>query len=116
MPIWWDNDINEDVGSESVSIHDKSLSAEDSQAPRGLMRSLQLSDVQLKADASGASAQSKVRGLQGSSLDEGALSNAEVEAIVRSWTVIEDHPRVVSAEIEEATCLLETEETPDHHG
>jgi len=40
-----------------------------------------------------------------------------VEAIVRSWTVIEDHPRVVSAEIEEATCLLdETEETPDHHG
>ena len=46
------------------------------------MRLLQLT-VQLKPHAIGLSAQSEVRGLQGSFLDEGALSNAEMEAIVK---------------------------------
>jgi hypothetical protein len=41
-------------------------------------------------------------GLQGSFVEEGALSNEEMEAIVKNWTFVEDHPCVIDAEIEEA--------------
>jgi hypothetical protein len=108
LPISWDNDINDDVGSESVSIRDNALSAEDCQALCGLMRSLQM-----KADASGASTRTEAHGLQGSFGEEGALSNEEMEAIVKNWTFVEDDPCVIGAEIEEATNLLETE-AEDH--
>jgi hypothetical protein len=104
LPTSWDNDINNDVGSESVSIRDKTLSAEDCQALCGLMRSLQM-----KADESGVNTGTEAHGLQGSFVEEGAMSNEEMEAIVENWTFVEDDPCVIDAEIEEAINSLETE-------
>jgi hypothetical protein len=93
LPVSWDNDINNDVGSESVSIRDKTLSAADSQALCGLMRSLQV-----KADTSGGvDTRRHAYGLQGSFLDEDALSDKEMEHIVENWTIFEDDPRVIDA-------------------
>jgi hypothetical protein len=109
LPVSWDNDINNDVGSESVSIRDKTLSIDDSQALCALMGSLQV-----KAHASGIDAGRHAHGLQGSFLEEGALlSNTEMEVMVEIWTTIEDDPHVIDAEIDEAIDLLETDTSSD---
>jgi hypothetical protein len=52
--------------------------------------------------------------LQGSVLDEGASGDTDMKVIVEIWTVAEDDPHVVDAEIEEAIdLLLETEDSSD---
>jgi hypothetical protein len=112
LPVSWDNDINNDVGSESVSIWDKTLStAPDSQALCGLMRLLQV-----KADANGGvDTEQHACGLQSSFLDNAdALSDTEMEQIAENWTVFEDDPCVIDAEIDEAAIdLLQTEASSD---
>jgi hypothetical protein len=108
LPIAWENDINNDVGSGSLPMRDKSLSIDDCQALCGLMRSLQV-----KADASGIDTGREAYGLEGSFLGEVTLSNTEMEAVVQMWTSIEDDPHVIDAEIEEAIDLLETEASSD---
>ena len=47
-------------------------------------------------------------------MEEGALSNEEMRAIVESWTLVEDDPLVVDSEVDEAIALPPETEAEDH--
>jgi hypothetical protein len=102
LPATWDCDINNAVGSASLSVKDKSLSKDACEELCAMMHKLQT-----KATESGPLNENEAYGLSGSFVGEGTFGLEEMVAMVKNWVLVEDNPVIMDTEVDDAIEALE---------
>lgn len=103
LPISWECNINNDVGSGTMAERNKKISKEQSDELCSLLKKLQFKCKEEKLDTS-----KEAIVLDGSLCQDEIFTDKELEDIVGNWVDIEDDPEIKSAEIDELLLQLET--------
>ncbi len=104
LPISWQANIDEELGSNSVAVKDKVLSDEDCNDLCSLMQSLMSCCARQKVDTT-----TIALGLWDLFVNEKNMSRKELHETVQTWVTIEEDEFVIAEEVMEALADLNSD-------